>query len=81
MQLDDPHPWLELDFGALREWGGLLVAFGGDAAPAHRVLGSDDGAHWKLLLEAAAGREGAQLGATGEADARFVRLELGRRTP
>ena len=73
----DPHPWLELDFGALREWGGLLVDFGGDAAPAHRVLGSDDGAHWKLLLEAAAGATARSWLATGEADARFVRLELG----
>ncbi len=45
-----------------------------------RVLGSDDGAHWKLLARRGRRREARAAGSrTGEADARFVRLELARR--
>lgn len=73
----DAAPWIELDLGALCEWGGLAVDFAGDAAPAHRVLASEDGSQWTTLLDAPAGAPARSWLRTGEADARFVRLTLG----
>jgi hypothetical protein len=78
---DDPAPALDLDLGALREWGGLVVTFAGEAAPAHRVLASADGSAWTTLLDAPAGGAASAWLRTGEADARFVRLALGEPRP
>ena len=73
----DAAPWLELDLGALRECGGLLVDFTDPAsATATRVLGWVDGAHCALLAETE-GCPGARHWLhTGEAEARLLRLEL-----
>jgi len=72
----DLAPWLELDLGARREWGGLAVDFAGDRAPPARVLASDDGARWTRLAEDPGGPGAARWLRTGEAESRFVRLEL-----
>ena len=73
----DGAPWLELDLGGVREWGGLVVDFeapGG--SPASRVLASDEGTRWRLLVEEP-GSPGARAWlARGEAESRFARLEL-----
>ncbi len=73
----DARPWLELDLGVLREWGGLAVDFG-DAAhsPDCRLLASDDAAHWTLLAHAPAAPGAQRWLRCGEAESRFVRLEL-----
>ena len=73
----DPAPWLELDLGELRECGGLLVDFAeASAAPACRVLASEDGVHWTALAETKAGPGARRWLRTGETDARFLRLAL-----
>lgn len=71
----DVEPWLELDLGRLRDWGGLAVDFAAEA-PACRVLGSDDGTHWTPLVDEPGGAGGRRWLRTGEAESRFVRLEL-----
>jgi len=73
----DAMPWIELDFGGLREWGGLVVDFTGDRAPAQSVYASADGAAWTPLAAAPASGVGSAWLRTGPADARFVRLGLG----
>ncbi|HEX2485702.1 MAG TPA: discoidin domain-containing protein, partial [Myxococcota bacterium] len=74
---DDGLPWLELDLGEVRECGGLAVDFAGvDDAPPSRVLASLDGARWTPLAEDPGGGGTRRWIRTGEADARFVRLEL-----
>lgn len=72
----DREPWLELDLGEARDWGGLVVGFANGTPPTRlRVLGSDDGSTWTPLAEnpAVTTREWLR---TGESDARFVRLVL-----
>ncbi len=70
----DAEPWIELDLGAVREWGGLIVRFA-DAAPAGRVLASDDGVRWQTVLDDAGGRARRWL-RTGDVESRFIRLVL-----
>jgi hypothetical protein len=73
---DDPAPWLELDFGALREWGGLALDFAGaEKAPACRLLGSEDGSCWTPLAEEPAGAPARRWLRAGEAESRFARVE------
>ena len=74
----DPAPWLELDLGARREWGGLTLELTGGAPPPHcRVEGSEDGAAWSLLAEETPPAPRCWL-RTGEAESRFVRLAFER---
>jgi hypothetical protein len=74
---DDAAPWLDLDLGAAREWGGLVVDFAGDGAlPAARVLASDDGAAWRPLDASARDGGRRRFLRAGEAESRFVRLLL-----
>ncbi|HXQ21475.1 MAG TPA: discoidin domain-containing protein [Candidatus Acidoferrales bacterium] len=73
----DACPWVELELGQVCEWGGLLVDFAAtDATPATGVLASDDGMHWTTLIEEPGGAGGRRWLRTGEAESRFVRLEL-----
>ncbi len=71
----DPQPWLELDFGALREWGGLAVDFDGAVAPACRLLASEDGERFVPLAEDGGGVPGRRWLRT-QAESRVARLEL-----
>jgi hypothetical protein len=71
----DPAPWLELDLGEPREWGGLVVEFA-DATPRTRTLASDDGARWQLVAEDAGDAARRRWLRTGDVESRYVRLEL-----
>lgn len=72
----DAQPWIELDLGACREWGGLLVVLAGETeTPLCRLLASEDGTHWTTLCEERVASVRSWL-RTGEAESRFVRLEL-----
>jgi len=72
----DIQPWLELDLGSRREWGGLALDFEGAAETRRcRLLASEDGLRWTPLLEEQASGARCWL-RTGEAESRFVRLEL-----
>jgi hypothetical protein len=73
---DDARPWLELDLGERREIGGVCLDLeGAERAPACRLLGSEDGAVWTLLGEEPAAAGARQWLRTGEAEARWLRLE------
>jgi len=73
---NDPRPWIEVDLGQVREWGGLLVDFPAASAPACRVCASDDGVHWTSLIDDQGGAGGRRWLRTGETESRFARLEL-----
>ena len=77
----DAAPWLELDLGRSAEWGGLAVDFAGGAAPACRLLASDDGERWRTLAEAPAGGPARQWLRTAEGEGRWLRLALAGPTP
>ncbi|HZJ70271.1 MAG TPA: discoidin domain-containing protein, partial [Planctomycetota bacterium] len=73
----DSAPWLCLDLGCSREWGGLVVeAAGDDGAPRMRLTASDDGTHWTTLLEAPAAADGRQWLRTADAEGRYARVEF-----
>jgi hypothetical protein len=73
----DGAPWLELDLGGVREWGGLVVDFEGlGGPPASRVLASDEGTRWSLLAGKPGGAAARAWLARGEVESRFARLEL-----
>jgi hypothetical protein len=71
----DRAPWLELDLGAAREFGGLVV----DRAKAWRAAGyvveaSDDGETWRALRTVEAARRARDPVDLPETEARLVRL-------
>jgi hypothetical protein len=71
----DATPWIELDLGETREWGGLVVDFTGTAPPS-RVLAAAASADWAELARDPGGPAGRRWLRTGEAESRRVRLEL-----
>jgi hypothetical protein len=71
----DAAPWLRLDLGTAREFGGLVV----DRARAWRAPGcvvevSDDGSAWRALRTVAATRRARDHVDLPETEARYVRL-------
>ena len=76
----DPAPWLELDFGATCEFGGLAIDFREAPAPACKLLVSDDGATWTQVAESA----GAPIARTwlrsADGDGRFARVAFAQGT-
>ncbi len=73
----DAHPSLELDLGERREWGGVVIAVAAGSMPAIRVSASDDGARWTPLADQPAEPATRVWIRTGEAESRWIRLELG----
>ena len=71
--------WLLLDFGKLREYGGLVIDWDGDDyAVAYQVESSDDGSNWTSLYtaeEAAGGRDYAYL---PDGESRYLRIAMAR---
>ena len=72
---DGARTYRELDLGAPREVGGLVVRFAG-AAPASRLLASDDGRAWTPVAEDPGGAPSRRWLRSGELEARFLRLEV-----
>jgi hypothetical protein len=74
----DTNPWLQLDFGATSEFGGVVIDWApGRVAPASRLLCSPDGETWTWLATTPAGEGGRRTWVrTGEGEGRFARIEL-----
>ena len=82
---DDPRPWLEIDLGERRECGGVTMdlaegeagapAQRDSAAPAARLLGSDDAVTWTPLARLPGGAARRRW-LRAEAEARWLRVEL-----
>ena len=71
----DPHPWIELDFHESREFGGLVLDWEKDAAPAsYFVQGSMDEKTWKTLREVLGGNGGRDYLFLPESESRFLRV-------
>lgn len=70
-------PWLAIDFGEAREFGGLMLDWAGDAyATAYDVEVSDDGERWRKVRAVTSGNGGRDVLALPESESRFVRLRL-----
>lgn len=74
----DCEPWLALDFGAPREYGGFVIAWGDAGAPrAFDVQCSEDGSTWRTLCAVReAGGERSYVAVPGGASSRSVRFVL-----
>ena len=73
----DRAPWLALDLGGEREFGGLVVDWGpGRAATDYDVEFSSDGARWRTVREARGGNGGRDPLFLPESETRHVRLRV-----
>ena len=71
--------WVQIDFGAPREYGGLVIDWDtADYATAYDVQVSDDGAAWSTVHRCAAGNGGRDYVYMPDADSRLLRVELVR---
>ncbi|MDF9393472.1 MULTISPECIES: discoidin domain-containing protein [Methylococcus] len=77
-----PRParqWLEVDFGRLREYGGLVLEWDGDcAARSYAVELSDDGRRWRGVYRVAEGNGRRDYLPLPETESRYLRLDLRR---
>ena len=72
---DDPEPWLELDLGRAREFGGLQLSWEeGRAAADYRIEFSLDGERWWTPRRVRGGNGGQDHLFLPEAEARLVRI-------
>lgn len=72
---DDPEPQLTIDFGVLREFGGLVIDWDSAAYPAHsEVQVSDDGASWTPVRSVGPSGGRVQYISLPDSEARSVRL-------
>jgi hypothetical protein len=71
------EPWLQLDLGYEREFGGLILRWApGAFASRYDVESSNDGEHWALLRRVVEGNGERDALLLPESEARFVRLRL-----
>lgn len=69
--------WLMLDFGQLREYGGLVVDWDPeDYAVVYEVLTSDDGARWTSAYRSTRGNGARDYVYLPDGESRYVRLAL-----
>lgn len=75
---DDPRPTLTIDFGAIREIGGVALAWAGDFALDYALETSGDADRWEPIgvLRGAGG--GRQFVPTPDAEGRHLRLRVER---
>jgi hypothetical protein len=72
-----PEQTLTLDFGATREFGGLILRWADGAyAARYEVQLSDDGVLWRTVRTVDGGRGGPDALQLQESEARFARLHL-----
>jgi hypothetical protein len=78
---DDAEAWVEVDFGAVREAGGVLLGWGGpQASPTGYVLeASEDGRVFSPLATVGQGGASVQVLRTPDARVRSVRLRVTER--
>src|SRR5512139_466698 len=73
----DAHPWIQVDFGRSCEWGGLVADFAAlRGSLATRLLASDDGARWTLLVEDPGDAGSCRWLRTSDGEGRFARIEF-----
>lgn len=71
--------WLQIDFGKLREYGGLTLDWDpDDYAKSYRVLVSDDGKEWDQAFKVDSGNGGRDYVYLPDVESRYLRLELRR---
>ncbi len=71
--------WLGLDFGDVREYGGLIVDWDdADYAVGYEVMASDDGTRWAPLYRSTRGNGGRDRLYLPDGESRFLRLVLQR---
>jgi hypothetical protein len=76
-RLQDPDPWLRVDYGQPREFGGLTIDWRlGRHASNYRLDISDDGAAWRPLAEVTDGNGGRDYLFLPESEGRYVRVRL-----
>ncbi len=69
--------WLQLDFGKLREYGGLIVDWDPEHyATSYRVEVSDDAENWTVAYLSTAGSGGRSYVYLPDGESRYIRLEL-----
>ena len=74
---EDRTPWLLLDFGRMREYGGVVIDWDPlDYATAYRLATSEDGEHWETVYEAQAGAGERDWIYLPDHESRYVRLEM-----
>jgi hypothetical protein len=74
---DDSEPWIEVDFGASRTIGGLIVDWlSAPPAAGFRVRGSPNGRRWKLLYATPRAGGARSYVYLPDTTLRFVRLEM-----
>lgn len=72
-----PEQWLQLDFGALREYGGLVIDWSpDDYAVAYDVEVSDDGQTWSTAYRSTRGRGQRDHIFLPDGESRYIRLAL-----
>jgi len=71
----DPHPWIELDFHEPSEFGGLVLEWEKDAAPAnYLVQSSKDEKSWTTMREVLGSNGGRDYLFLPESETRFLRV-------
>jgi hypothetical protein len=69
--------WLLLDFGQLREYGGLVIDWDpDDYAVSYEVLTSDDGTTWSSVYRSTRGNGGRDYLYLPDGESRYIRLQL-----
>ena len=73
--LADDRPWIALDLGKVREYGGLVVDWGpGRHAFDYAVEASDDGNAWRAMETVTGGNGGRDHLYLPDSDSRFLRV-------
>lgn len=76
---DDPRPTLTLDFGLLREFGGLTLNWApGAHAKSYTIELSDEGEHWRTVRTVADSAGGVDHHPLPESESRWMRLRVDR---
>lgn len=69
--------WMQIDFQAPQEFGAIVIDWDPvDYAVVYRVMASTDGERWWSLFASEHGNGGRDYIPTGEAEARWIRIEM-----